>query len=137
MPLLGIPESSGLGSFCVLGCACPRSCGIGTLQKQRSDHSPDGCGGLNAAAGLFFTSRQSGSGYADCGTGANDLFGCGTVGSYAKPSCAPYDSSSSNLCKALGSSWSCGGDQMKEANNVTKSSAAGGGALCCRDLPIE
>jgi hypothetical protein len=85
------------------------------------------------APGLFFVTRQSGPGGAECGAGANDLFGCGNVGLTPAASCAPLDRFSNDLCASLGAPWSCGADGVQEAGNVTKSDATVGGVLCCRD----
>jgi hypothetical protein len=94
-----------------------------------------GCAAAGSAGQLaFFVTRQSGPGSAQCGAGANDLFGCGDTGAAADPTtCAPLDRFSDNLCGALPATWSCGADGGEEANNVTKTASEGGGVLCCRD----
>lgn len=92
-----------------------------------------GCAGA-AVAGSFFVTRQSGPGGALCGTGANDLFGCGGEGAVPDAvSCAPLDRFSGDLCAAVPTTWVCGSDGFNEANNVTKTTSVGGGVLCCRD----
>ena len=82
---------------------------------------------------LFFATRQSGPGGAECGDGANDLFGCGTLGAAPAASCAPLDRFSNDLCVDLGAPWSCGADGLAEADTVTKPGPTAGGVLCCRD----
>ncbi len=111
----------------------------------------------SAASGpnLFFATRQSSTDCGLCalGTGmnpaicngcscagncaqtlltANDLFGCGSLGSEAD-GCGVLDRTSQDGCSALGAPWSCVGDGCDEANVVKKGSSAGGGVLCCRD----
>jgi hypothetical protein len=93
----------------------------------------DGCAGANVA-GAFFVTRQSGPGAAACGVGSNDLFGCGGAGLTPDPgTCGVLTRFSNDLCAALPASFACGADGAAEADNVTKSSSDGGGALCCRD----
>jgi hypothetical protein len=84
---------------------------------------------------LFFATRRSGNGGHACGdVGSNDIFGCGNVGwTPDAPSCAPLDRSSADLCSSLPTAWSCGTDDMDEANQVIKTDATAGGVLCCRD----
>ena len=95
--------------------------------------SPDGCAGVGDTAGLFFATRQSGPGDGECGDGANDLFGCGTVGSTnVKASCAPISRCSNNLCSSLSAEWDCGEGAYTEADEVIKTGPAGGGVLCCQ-----
>lgn len=97
----------------------------------------DGTGCANAAfpADTFFATRASGNGIALCeATGANDLFGCGSIGSTPDPgTCGVLDRSSADLCAAIPATFACGADGTQEANAVTKSDSANGGVLCCRD----
>jgi hypothetical protein len=99
--------------------------------------SSTGCvGAAGGATPEFFVTAQPGAGSRACGaTGADDLFGCGTLGT--RPvngsNCTPLDRWSANLCSALVAPWSCGSDQAAEASNVVKAGPAGGGVLCCRD----
>jgi len=90
------------------------------------------------AVPVFFATRQSGPGAAECGDGGeNDLFGCGSLGAaVTQPSCAPLDRFSNDLCQALGAPWSCGADGTREAREVTKPSPEAGGVLCCRNGPL-
>lgn len=120
------------------------------------NHSPTGCDNAAPTGGLFFATRQSGTGCGICALGnsmnpnvcngmscapnckqtpltANDLFGCGSLGQDSQ-GCGVLDRTSSNLCSALGPPWSCGnGSGFDEANLVTKSGSDGGGVLCCAD----
>jgi hypothetical protein len=80
----------------------------------------------------FFATRQAGPGYTMCGTGENDLFGCGTLGDPASDNCGPLDLYGGDGCWALGAPWSCQGG-LTEAASVTKSTSARGGVMCCRD----
>ncbi len=118
--------------------------------------SPSGCSGAANTPGLFFATRQGSTGCAVCTLGmnpdpsqctgcncaqgcatnpttANDVFGCGTLGSPPLAACGVLDRFSNNLCVDLGAPWSCGSDGCNEANAVTKPSPAGGGVLCCTD----
>ncbi|MCA9668084.1 MAG: hypothetical protein KC503_20940 [Myxococcales bacterium] len=119
------------------GCAAEDLCAVGwhicADPAEVAAKSSTGCTG-SAAAGtsLFFATRQSGPANGICGAGANDIFGCGTLGIAPAASCSPLDRFSNNLCGALGAPWSCGSDGFQEANNVVKTAAAGGGVLCCR-----
>lgn len=112
---------------------------------------------------LFFATRQSSTGCGQCATGtstdaacdsascaagcaqteatSNDVFGCGNIGSATlTTACGPLDRFSNNLCSGLlGTSWSCDlptaddDNGQCEAYTITKSSAADGGVVCCRD----
>jgi formylglycine-generating enzyme required for sulfatase activity len=125
------------------GCSVEDLCAVGwhvcLSAADVASHAPAGCVGVGTAGTIgsqFFASRQSGPGEAYCGpSGANDLFGCGTLGATPDlPSCYPLDLFSGNFCDALGQPWSCGyADHTQEANVVTKPSSVGGGVLCCRD----
>ena len=125
----GIPSGGGCAAedLCAAGWhLCSSSTEVWSRTKD--------CSGSAAGAGLFFATRQSGSGSKKCDqSGVNDLFGCGSRGDKPDGSCSPLDRTSGGKCLALGSPWSCGTDDLSEANDVTKSSAAGGGVLCCRD----
>lgn len=128
----GNPSGAGCNvtDLCAAGwhvCASP-----GEVKAASAD---DTCAGVGATAGLFFVSRQSGAGAGACGAGANDLFGCGTLGSTVvdAATCAPLDHFSGDLCANLGAPWACGADGTTEATAVTKSDATAGGVLCCRD----
>ena len=95
-----------------------------------------GCeGAVTTSEPLFFVTRQGSLGNAACplfGGGANDLFGCGSLGNAPGAGCAPLDRTSGDLCLALGPPWACGADAANEANNVTKTGSDAGGVLCCR-----
>jgi WD40 repeat protein/formylglycine-generating enzyme required for sulfatase activity len=86
---------------------------------------------LAAAANQFYATRQSGPGGGACGSGANDLFGCGSEGSTSLSGCAPLDRTA--YSGQVTGPWSFGADNTAEANNVTKTGPSGGGALCCKD----
>lgn len=123
-----------------IGCAVSDLCAAGwhvcSSKGDVAAKSPSGCMGVavpNAPA-AFFVTAQSGSGAGLCdGNGANDLFGCGTIGIPPSATCAPLDRFSNDLCMALVAPWTCGTDNTAEAANVTKPGADAGGALCCRD----
>jgi hypothetical protein len=109
----------------------------GPADVTGSNINETGCGGVGQGAARFYVTRQSGSGSNLCdGGGADDLFGCGTLG-VDVAGCDPLFSSGTNpgvACAALvGTTWSCGVNPLQEANNVTKSGSANGGVLCCRD----
>ena len=89
------------------------------------------------AAAVFYVTRQSGPGGAECAEGTNDLFGCGTLGAaVTQPSCTPLDRFSHDLCSALPAPWSCGDDGAGEALAVSKPAPEAGGVLCCRNGPL-
>lgn len=120
------------------GCGATDLCGAGwhvCLTPGQVASAAGDCAGATAVGdpALFFATRQSGPGGADCGAGANDLFGCGNLGLAPLASCAPLDRFSNDLCAALGAPWACGADGLNEAGNVTKTGPDGGGVLCCRD----
>jgi hypothetical protein len=108
-----------------------------TSLQVKNASATGGCSGSTAAgaASLFFATLQSGPGAGDCGSGTNDLFGCGNLGAAPNGSCSPLDRFSNNLCGSLAAPWSCvsanGG--FDEAIKVTKSGPASGGVLCCRN----
>jgi hypothetical protein len=63
----------------------------------------------------------------------NDFFGCGVIGSATTAAaCDGLNRASGDNCSALGAPWVCGGSVM-ESRTVTKTGAAAGGVLCCRD----
>ena len=66
------------------------------------------------------------------GTLNNDFFGCGTLGTPLTTDCDGLDRASGNNCTALTTTWQCNGETM-ESRTVTKSGAANGGVLCCRE----
>ena len=145
-----------------VGCSAADLCALGFhICKGAADvqsRSPTGCNGAASVPALFFATRQSSTGCGLCalGTGtdpsicngcscagdcaqtsliANDLFGCGSLGSDAT-SCGVLDRTSQDGCSALGAPWSCDGptgNGCDEANVVTKGGSAGGGVLCCSD----
>jgi hypothetical protein len=119
------------GAGCSVADLCAPGWHVCASSSDFTLHSPAGCSGLAAASGLFFASRQSGPGSKNCGAGANDLFGCGTIGPAPSGNCSPFSQFSNDLCSSLGTPWSCGSDGFQEANNVTKASSAKGGVLCC------
>jgi hypothetical protein len=127
------PNATGTG--CNVADLCQAGWHVCTTAAEVKTKSNDqGCAAAAITGGAFFVARQSGSGGAACGTGTNDLFGCGDVGNAPDvATCAPFDRFSFDLCTALPTSWSCGTDGAAEASNVTKTAATGGGVLCCRD----
>jgi hypothetical protein len=98
--------------------------------------SATACADVTTAPDMFFATGQSGSGGSGCDvSGVNDIFGCGTMGLLAAPSCLPLLRTGQNDCFELRShpgGWTC--SSPDEAKNVTKSDPLfGGGVLCCRD----
>jgi hypothetical protein len=96
--------------------------------------SSTGCAGAAVGADLvFFATAQHGPGQGNCGmAGSDDVFGCGTLGAAAHPTCAPLDRWSKDNCDSLASPWACAGSTVNEALNLVKPGAALGGVLCCR-----
>jgi hypothetical protein len=103
-----------------------------------AQRSPTGCeGAVQAGAELFFATAQSSLGFEECSEnsiGDNDLFGCGSLGTRPKPSCAPLDRTSGHGCAALREPWRCGDpNAIDEALLVVKPGPGSGGVLCCCD----
>lgn len=126
------PEGTGCNAsdLCAAGwhiCLSPAEVAASSAGGTCADSVPSG------APPLFFVTRQSGAGLASCGEGANDLFGCGTLGIAPGASCSPLDRFSNDLCGALAAPWACGNEDNVEAEKVTKPGAGSGGVLCCRD----
>ena len=133
--LAGNDSANAAGTGCNVADLCQAGWHVCTTAAEVKAKSNDqGCAAAGITGGAFFVARQSGSGGAMCGTGTNDLFGCGDVGQAPDAaSCAGFDRFSFDLCTALPASWSCGTDGAAEASNVTKTAPTGGGVLCCRD----
>jgi len=121
------------GAGCSAGDLCATGWHVCATAGEVQAKSSVGCAGLNPIASGFYVTGQSGPGLAQCGVGANDLFGCGDLGLAPDPSCAPLDRFSNDLCSALGPPWSCGPDNLQEATQAIKPSSAAGGVLCCTD----
>jgi hypothetical protein len=129
----GNNSSNPSGMGCSAADLCQPSWRLCGSAADVSASSPTGCMGAETAQSMFFAVRQSGPGSLMCGsTGANDLFGCGTLGLVPDPSCAPLTRTSNNLCASLSEPWQCGSDTYAEARNVSKPGPAAGGVLCCR-----
>lgn len=127
------------GSGCAPDDLCAAGWHICATPTEVSNNSSTGCdNGTGTPTTGFYSTRQSGPGTGLCGTGANDLFGCGDVG-YALPGggygggCGPFNRFSHNLCSYFTTDWQCGSNGEQEANNATKISSNAGGVLCCKD----
>jgi hypothetical protein len=144
-----------------VGCSAADLCSPGfavcETEADVAARSPSGCTGITNEPGLFFVTRQSGTGCGTCALGTtigpvcaqcqcaagcaptaalgNDLFGCGTVGE-AAVGCGVLDRFSSDFCSQLPSPWTCPIGSCSEALSVSKPGPAGGGVLCCRVEPI-
>jgi hypothetical protein len=131
----GNSSSNPTGSGCAADDLCSSGWHICKTSSEVSSLTGGSCTGITSTSDLFFATRQSGNGNALCeSSGENDFFGCGTLGATPDATtCTPLDRFSGNLCASLTTDWSCGSDAWKEASNVTKSSASGGGVLCCKD----
>lgn len=123
------------------GCGAEDLCSVGwhvcATPAEVAALSPDGCASATQGGDpdLFFAQRQSGEGSGECGpSGANDLFGCGNMGTQPGGTCDPLDRSSGDLCSALSTGgWDCSAaTPTTEATGVVKTGADGGGVLCCR-----
>jgi hypothetical protein len=144
------------GNGCSVADLCAPGFHVCTTPADVASRSPSGCDGAAPGPGLFFATRQSSDGCGVCAVGAsvdpvvctgcgcnaecaqtakiaNDLFGCGSLGSPPQANCGPLDRFSNDTCGDLGPPWACNGDGCSEANNVTKAGSAGGGVLCCAD----
>jgi hypothetical protein len=134
--LAGNDSENPAGTACNAADLCAAGWHICATSSDVESSSPSGCTGatVDGDPDLFFATRQSGNGNGDCNSGANDVFGCGNLGVTPSGNCAPLDRFSTDVCSGLAAPWDCGVDGVNEANNVTKSAAAGGGVLCCRDV---
>ena len=128
----GNSSANGTGKGCAAEDLCAAGWHICKSPAEVKSRSSTGCSGVASSGSLFFSTRQSGPGSGSCGSGANDIFGCGTYGAAPSGNCSPLNRFGHNLCSALGSPWSCGSNGYQEANNVIKSSSAKGGVLCCK-----
>ncbi|HTL35452.1 MAG TPA: hypothetical protein VL326_20130 [Kofleriaceae bacterium] len=91
------------------------------------------CSETTGLSGAFFITGAHSTGQAHCDTiGDNDAFGCGSVGTMPS-GCGGIDRTSGDNCIALPFGWNCGSDGSSEAAFVTKTSAFGGGAMCCKN----
>jgi hypothetical protein len=143
------------------GCSVDDLCSVGFHvclgASEVAYDSSTGCGEAASEAGLFFATRQGSTGCGVCTLGttlddsicngascvagcaptlkaANDVFGCGTLGSPMMAYCGVLNRFSNDLCSGLeGTPWDCGTDAYNEANFVTKSAPESGGVLCCAD----
>jgi hypothetical protein len=140
------------------GCNVADLCAVGShvcvAPDEVAARSATGCAGAATTPGLFFATRQSSNGCNQCALGANtdpaacdgqtcdpgcaqssltanDLYGCGSLGTSVS-TCGALDLASGDQCGSLGAPWSCP-DGFGEANVVTKSTSDGGGVLCCAD----
>jgi hypothetical protein len=125
-----------------VGCRAADLCAIGWHICRDADDVADSSGTGSCSdetdqtderAPAFFGTGQSGPGSGLCGVGANDLFGCGSLGSEPGGGCGTLTRYSHDLCAALEPPWDCGVDTSAEATNVTKPAPEAGGVLCCRD----
>jgi len=92
---------------------------------------------------LFVTKQRSVGNYiCDTGldpSGTNDAFGCGNYGEAISGNCAPLNHVTPNQCVGIDPPWDCTlpGEQVGNSNQelvrLTKTTAAKGGVLCCRD----
>jgi hypothetical protein len=88
---------------------------------------------------VFFVTRASATPYGLCiddASQANDLHGCGNLGQPETSGCQPLDRRLTFLECGQSLAWSCGDENghLDEGNRVKKTTAAQGGALCCRDV---
>lgn len=118
--------------------------------------APSACGvtpvgnGINASdTVMFFATRQSGQGYGQCtqidtdgdgrkeSIGADDVFGCGNLGSASDPAtCKALSRTAANGCAGVGEPWSCGNGAVGVPNElliITKTRNQRGGVMCCMD----
>jgi hypothetical protein len=88
---------------------------------------------------VFFVTRQRATGLLcdDTGIGTNNLYGCGTIGTTADRSCAPFTNALRDSDCQSNFPWVCSfgpvGTSQEELNVVVKRSSSRGGVLCCRD----
>ena len=160
----GDDGSNPSGTGCDVADLCAEGWHVCDSAADVAAGSPTGCVGATTEADppLFFATRQTGTGCGVCATGAgteanctgstcaaaclqtaataNDLFGCGNLGSpgyynTGLVDCAPLELYSGDSCWALEAPWSCSSPSgFCEAYAVTKSDPTRGGVLCCRGI---
>ncbi|MFO0624558.1 MAG: hypothetical protein U0325_03000 [Polyangiales bacterium] len=117
-----------------LGCAATTDYPTSTFYAAAV--SGTGCGRCalrsGPVTGAACTSTSCAIGCTESGDLNNDFFGCGTLGAVTPGTCDGLTRFSQNNCSGLTAPWSCGG-ASQESRTVTKSGAAAGGVLCCRD----
>jgi len=128
------------GSGCSAADLCAEGWHVCDSLQEIDEASSVGCA-YSWDPDTFWVAAISGDGSQECGSsGADDLFGCGTVGVSAEASCAPLSRSSGDKCEDLPDSWDCPGGlfgSSSEAEDVKKLGLEGGGVLCCRDEPTQ
>jgi len=130
----GNDSTNPIGVGCSAGDLCAAGWHVCTGPADVTSHSSNGCVDASGVVSQFFAVQVSGPGTAMCGTGHNDVFGCGSLGGVADATtCAPLDRFSGDLCAALGPPWSCGTDNLNESIDVTKQGPNKGGVICCTD----
>ncbi|MFO0747791.1 MAG: PQQ-binding-like beta-propeller repeat protein [Myxococcota bacterium] len=143
------------GKGCNVADLCSQGWHVCEGAADVAESSPTGCKGADQAGKQFFAVRQSGPGCGLCANGlsdlagcndpgscqqgcfqtdalANDIFGCGTLGTAPYGDCGPLDSFSHDNCGSLPAPWSCSGS-VAEAMTVVKNGPEYGGVVCCRD----
>lgn len=132
-----------MGGGCSVEDVCAEGWHVCLDASEVEDRSPSGCSGASDPTldDAFYVTRQNGSGSGVCGEeGADDLFGCGTIGLESlDDSCAPLDRAlNREACLEIrrngDAPWNCDtqGD-ADEANALIKLNSNLGGALCCAD----
>ncbi len=93
------------------------------------------CHELSGLQNVFFTTRQHSTGASACEmVGANDLFGCGSMGISPNAGyCFSVERASDDSCFNMQGVWDCGANLVAESDNIVKLAPQGGGALCCHD----
>ena len=128
------------GSGCSMADLCAEGWHVCDSLEEIGSASSVGCA-YSWEPGTFWVAAISGDGGRECGpTGADDLFGCGSVGLMANDSCLPLTRSSGDKCGDIPETWDCPGGLFgsdSEAEDVKKMGVGGGGVLCCRDEPNE
>jgi hypothetical protein len=131
------------------GCSVADLCSVGwhvceTAKEVATATAGMGCAPayeLYLAKPAFFLTRQRAEGLVCDPTnqnGDNNVYGCGNIGSAADKSCAPFMHMLRDSDCANHAPWACAdnghpGNTQDEYDIVTKSGAAAGGVLCCKD----
>lgn len=131
------------------GCSVADLCSVGwhvceTATEVAAATAGMGCAPayeLYLAKPAFFLTRQRAVGLVCDPTnqdGDNNVYGCGNIGSAADKSCAPFMHMLRDSDCANHKPWACAdngqpGNTQDEYDIVTKSGAAAGGVLCCKD----
>lgn len=131
------------------GCSAEDVCAVGWTVCANSA-AVEAAAGLGACAQItepdsFYATRQRSLANYTCELnlnplGANDVYGCGNDLGYSLSNCGPLNRVTDDNCGVISgqSSWECEDTEptsgsIREAADIYKTDATGGGVLCCRN----